>query len=315
MVTNINALVASVVVPTMNRARNLAALLESIRTQSHQPAELIIVDQSTDNKTKEVCAEYEILFKTLGCSLRYFQQSQPSLVAARNRGAQEAAGEIVCFLDDDIRIDPEYFERMLPYFNDPNVGGIAGNPYQTNTGWWQGPKWEIRKFLMRMFLINNFNGTMTASGFGYAIFEWEIDRVHPVEFFGGYSMNFRKNLLLKEPCDEWFTGYGFREDMDLSYRISRHAKLLMVPDARFYHDSSPVNRLDLDRLKKMQFRNYWYFYKKFKRKSFFTDALFFYSLSGIVFLELIEWLSGFRREKWLALKASFYALRSDFTNV
>jgi hypothetical protein len=48
------------------------------------------------------------------------------LSAARNRGAQAAVGEIVAYLDDDARPDPDWLARLANVFADPQVGAGGG---------------------------------------------------------------------------------------------------------------------------------------------------------------------------------------------
>src|SRR5206468_4152687 len=108
-----------------------------------------------------------------------------------------------------------------------------------------GFKWQLRRALLNLVLLSHYNGRLTCSTFGYPIYEREVSKTTPVELFSGYSMNFRRELVARHRPDNWFSGYSFREDVDLSYRISRDAKLIMVPDALFIHDVSAVNRLDI----------------------------------------------------------------------
>lgn len=172
-----------------------------------------------------------------------------------------------------------------------------------------GIKWELRKILTRIFLINNYQGKLTPSTFGYPIHEWEINRPTEVELFPGYSMNYRRELILRHPCDERLSGYSFREDVDLSYRISREAKLIMVPDARFIHNPSQINRLDIKNLKKMHFKNYYYLFKKFKNPGIFSKVLFYYSLSGMILIDFLEFIFRLDRKKYQLFFSDFTAMR------
>jgi GT2 family glycosyltransferase len=149
---------------------------------------------------------------------------------------------------------------------------------------------------------------MTASGFGFPIFQREIEKLTYVELITGYSMNFRRKFIENDLFDEFFTGYSFREDVELSYRISRKTKLVLIPEARFQHNSSPTNRINLEALKKMQFRNYYYVFRKHKYVSWVSLILFGYSVSGILVMDFVEWLFGFKRQKWEFLAADLSAV-------
>lgn len=304
----------SVVIPTMNRSRELKEMMESLLCQTRLPEEIIIVDQSTDSQTENVINELKkksFFENETSITFRYVRQEEKSLTKARNRGAQEATGDIISYLDDDIILFADYLERIVKTFEEnPSVGGVAGTAMLNEK--WSGVKWMVRKAILRFFLINNFKGTLTASGFGYSFFDMadrQLDKPTEVELFTGYSMNFRREFMEQEPCDEWFVGYSFREDVDLSYRISLRTKLLQIPDAKIWHRNAAANRLDSVSLKKMQIRNYYYIFRKYKYKNAFSNLLFAYSLSGLILLDFMEWVSGFKIQKfqkfWTGLVATF----------
>jgi glycosyltransferase involved in cell wall biosynthesis len=99
----------SVVVPTFNRRRLLSRSLETLRTQE-APAGLyeivVVVDGSRDGTEA-------MLAGLAGGSdrIRFFTQPNRGLAAARNRGAAEARGEVVLFLDDDMLAAPDVVTR------------------------------------------------------------------------------------------------------------------------------------------------------------------------------------------------------------
>jgi GT2 family glycosyltransferase len=103
-------------------------------------------------------------------------------------------------------------------------------------------------------------------------------------------MNFRASLTKEDQFDEWFVGYSFKEDVDLSYRISRKTRIVMIPDAKLWHYSSPANRLDFERLKKMEAKNHHYVFRKHKDTHLLSGVIFIYSLLGSVGIDLLEFL-------------------------
>lgn len=90
------SLSVSVVIPTFNRARFLGAAVQSIRDQSHACTEIVIVDDGSTDDTAQVVAG-------LGEGILYVKQANAGPAAARNRGIQEATGDLVAFLDTDDR--------------------------------------------------------------------------------------------------------------------------------------------------------------------------------------------------------------------
>jgi glycosyltransferase involved in cell wall biosynthesis len=90
----------SVVIPTNNRSRNLHLLLESLNSQQQVPFkwEILVIDNGSKDNTKEVINEFS---QKILIPIRYIYEDKPGLHFARHRGATEATGEIVAYLDDD----------------------------------------------------------------------------------------------------------------------------------------------------------------------------------------------------------------------
>ena len=297
----------SVIVPTYNRPRDLDNLLRSIVEQTRLPQEVIVVDQSEGDETKVLLESYEGARRDSGPRFIWHHQKEKSSAKARNAGFRLSRAEIICFTDDDIVFDRNYLENVSAYFDsNPEVGGISGNVLVTDPP--HGIKWAIRESMMKLFLISFMDGRMTPSGFGFPLFLHEIKEVTPVELFAGYSMNWRRRYFEENQFDEWFMGYSFREDVELSYRISRRTRLVMIPQARFVHNHSSTNRLGLRKLKEMQVRNYYYVFKKHHGKSPLSRLLFGYSMMGLLCMSFIEFVLGFRKSKWDAFSADCLAI-------
>lgn len=293
----------SIVIPTCNRINDISLTIESIIKQTTLPLEIIIIDQSDDDQTRELIAH--IKNSSNAINFIYIHQPIKSLVAARNKGISIAKGEIITFLDDDVVLFDNYFENICRYFsNDGMVGGLSGNVITKL----QGLKWSFRKVLLGLFLLNYYNGKTTISGFGYPIFGRKITRPLEVEMLSGCNMNFRQEFLKENKFDEWFTGYSFREDVELSYRISQKTILKMIPEAKLYHNYSQSNRINIQMQKVMEVKNYFYFYKKHVRKTCLQDFLFSYSLFGLLFICFIEYLFNFTKEKRNQLKGFIFGI-------
>ncbi len=296
----------SVIIATMNRPADLQKALGSLLAQSLIPREVLIVDQSTDALTREVTERMAPRFAARLAELKYVYQEEKSLVRARNRGLALVKGDLISFLDDDIVLLEDYYRTLVAYLEaHPEVGAISGNTIVENK--LKGPKWFLRRCLMRLFLLSNFDGRMTASGFGYPIFERQIDRVLDVEMLPGCNMHFKKKPIEGEKFDEWFTGYSYREDADFSYRISLKTRVRMIPEALLYHYQAPSNRLDFETLKKMQIKNYHHMFEKYKKKSAASEVLFAYSMAGLAVIDLLEFLTSGKGQKLNKFKAGVRA--------
>ena len=88
----------SVVIPCFNQGHFLADAIDSVRGQSFQAAELIVVDDGSTDQTRTVARRY--------ADVRYLSQPNFGLARARNRGTRAARGEFLVFLDADDRLRP-----------------------------------------------------------------------------------------------------------------------------------------------------------------------------------------------------------------
>ena len=90
----------SVVIPTYNRCNILQKTLRALCQQEGATNfEIIVVDDGSTDATSQVVAALAALAPV---RVRCIAQPNSGAAAARNRGLQEANGEIVLFLDDDV---------------------------------------------------------------------------------------------------------------------------------------------------------------------------------------------------------------------
>jgi GT2 family glycosyltransferase len=296
----------SVVIATMNRPADLAAALTSLSAQTCSPLEVIVVDQSANGLSKEV-AQVANRAGPLANRVLYIYQPVPSSARARNRGVAASTGDLISFIDDDVELEPDYYQRIQEAFAaNPRCGGIGGSIQ--NTAFSGGLKWALRKAMMRAFLLNFWNGRMTPSGFGYPIYDRRINRVTRVEMLHGCNMTIRRDAMGEEWFDEWFVGYSYREDAELTYRLARTSEVLMIPNAKLVHNEAPANRLSRSQRRRMEIENVYYVWRKHRGFTWWNRLLFRYSLGGLL---LITWLeTAFRREKASDLQETWAAIRA-----
>jgi glucosyl-dolichyl phosphate glucuronosyltransferase len=100
----------SIVVCTYNRGPLLAQTLESIVGQAVNDRitwETIVIDNASSDNTPIIAAKYN----TAHQNISVFREDQQGLSHARNRGITEASGQLLCFIDDDVLLPPDYISR------------------------------------------------------------------------------------------------------------------------------------------------------------------------------------------------------------
>jgi len=119
----------TVTIQTHNRSAVLAETLESLRPL-RCPAgveyEILIVDNNSTDGTQEVIREYGGI---LAPRLRGIFESRQGLSHARNRALQEAKGQIVSFLDDDVIVDPDWLSAVAGAFEEHSAAVVGGKSY------------------------------------------------------------------------------------------------------------------------------------------------------------------------------------------
>ncbi len=103
----------SVIIPTFNRSQQLDKTMKAllkIQTPASQ-FEIIIVDNGSTDETKNIVQKKQAENPDL--SFRYFFDSTPGLLTGRHKGAQEAKGDVLTFIDDDVIVSPQWLNTII----------------------------------------------------------------------------------------------------------------------------------------------------------------------------------------------------------
>src|SRR5690606_15702435 len=101
----------SLIISTYQRPNALLNLLMSVQLQNKYPDQILIIDGSLDTFTEDALKSKKFP------NLNYYkvEEHERGLTKQRNYGIQKVAdtSDIVCFLDDDIVLTPEYFQNLI----------------------------------------------------------------------------------------------------------------------------------------------------------------------------------------------------------
>ena len=99
----------SIVIPTYNRADLLSRCIDSIIEQTFSDFEIIIVDNYSNDETKELVEQY----KSRDTRIKFIQEHNNGIIAhSRNVGVKAAVGEYIAFLDSDDEWKPEHLRKF-----------------------------------------------------------------------------------------------------------------------------------------------------------------------------------------------------------
>lgn len=96
----------SIIIPALNEEKYLPLLLESIKSQNFYDYEIILADAGSKDKTIEIAKKYGCVITPGGLPAK-----------GRNEGAKIAKGELLFFLDADIILPANFFDKVLDEFN------------------------------------------------------------------------------------------------------------------------------------------------------------------------------------------------------
>lgn len=206
----------SVAISTRHRPDALARCLDALAAGGLLPAEVVIVDQSRDDRTQRVVEE------RLGGSLTlvYVRQDAQGLAVAQNAAVARTTRPVIAVTDDDCLPAPDWLAVLERSFADPDLDGLAGRVLPME------PEGD------RIFPVSSRTSTVRRDFHGRAV-PWEV----------GSGNNFALRRAWWERvggCDERL-GPGSPAqggvDMDLFYRLLRAgARLRYEPDALVFHE-------------------------------------------------------------------------------
>lgn len=238
----------SIIIPTRNRADVFFNTLKSIENQTLDQSlfEVIVCDNNSTDNTAGVASSFASKFQ----HFKYIKTLDPGLHVGRNRGFQEAKGEILVYVDDDIEALPEWLYSINTAFEDPAVMLAAGKNL---------PKWEEvpPDWALKMWEPNQ-NGDRVLGYFSILDLGEQIKEINPYYVFG-CNFSVRKSVIVETNGfhpdgfpQEIIEYRGDGESAVSAYIIKKKYKTIYHPKASVYH-LVPKSRLSIDYLKKRGF--------------------------------------------------------------
>lgn len=97
----------SIIIPTYNRAGQVAQTIQSVLDQSFSSLEVVVIDDGSTDNTEEVVKSFK------DGRIRYFKKQNEERAIARNFGIDQATGDYVTFLDSDDLLYPPFLEEAI----------------------------------------------------------------------------------------------------------------------------------------------------------------------------------------------------------
>ena len=291
----------SVVTPTLGRPQEVRDLLCNLSGQTCLPLELILVD-GADVVVKETEEIVHAQTATLPFACHYIRRGGGTAVQ-RNAGIEAATGDFVAFVDDDIRLEPDYFGVILSLFakdQESRIGGITGYISNAHLDPTTSPRW---KWYRRLRLFSTYVPGRYDYATGYPINRYlqpPHDGVREIDVMGAGCAVWRRQVfdsgLRFAP---FFIGHGVLEDAHLALRARRHWTLLESGRARCIHLKSPLAREDFRQTARKSATNYRHvFVDIVPNRTWKQEARFWFIQVFDLFRFTVAALRGPNRQGW-----------------
>lgn len=134
--------VLSILLPSYNRVKLLPRAIHSVQSQSFKDWELLIIDDGSEDNTKE---EVERLMRT-DSRLHLLTEEHKGQEQARALGLAHSRGEIITFIDSDDLYDPEHLRLQMDFLaKHTEVDMLFGSPTVWGDPWFMDVKDPSRK--------------------------------------------------------------------------------------------------------------------------------------------------------------------------
>lgn len=229
----------SVIIPTRDRPDHLRICLRSILALQDSDFEVIVVDNGSKGR-----GTFDVIEELNDSRVRCISEPIAGVSRARNRGALEAAGEILAFTDDDVSVDPLWLAGVRRGF--ARVAGVgcvtglvpAGELRTSTQRWFESRVTWGRLLTRKIYRLSDPPTDMP-------LFPFQVGA-----YGTGANMAVRRSAYLGIGGMDEVLGAGKLpkggEDLDLFLRVilAGHA-LVMEPDALVWHRHR-ASKKDLD---------------------------------------------------------------------
>lgn len=243
------------VIPTKNRPADLARAVTSIRNQRRLPDELLIVDQSPEDASR-IAVEAALAGSPLRSLLSYVHDSGiRGLVPAKAEAVRRARGDLVCFLEDDVVLEPDYVAQIeRGFLETPGMLGCCG--VVTNLP-------PLPPGYVGMFHFFH-RGIFRDARVGvHGVISGRDLPLVPSDYLSGGLSAYRREVFDAVAFD-LENDFFMLEDIDFSTRAAQRFgdRFFINPNARLEHRMSPLNRAVLGSRQRRKLREFLVFYKK-----------------------------------------------------
>lgn len=200
----------SVTIPVRNGGKTLQQCLNSVLNQTYKNYEVILVDNNSTDKTKEIIKRNQKKNK----KIKYIFEPRVGIGAARNTGVKFAKGEIITITDSDCIVPKKWIKNLIKPILKEKESIVIGFEYPLNKNYWSKNFQESQE--------NNFKKMSDGK---------YIKGIDTKNF--AIRADLMKRLMFNENLES-------QEDFDLYRRLKNNYKVRFLPGLKVghYHKNS-----------------------------------------------------------------------------
>jgi glycosyltransferase involved in cell wall biosynthesis len=202
----------AVVLPNYNKAKVLRACLEAIRAQTHRPAEIVVVDDRSTDRSVDLAADFCRAYPDLGCRV-LTQPVNRGPAAARNTGVAATTAPLIFFVDSDTALDPDAIANAVRVLHETPGCGMVQGIYHPEPLYDDGPV-ETYRVAFESFWRRRAVGRRAATLFTASLVTREV-----FEASGGFDERLRQG-----------------EDTELGTRLPAECRVVVTDRVLTRHD-------------------------------------------------------------------------------
>ena len=199
----------SIIVPIYNGEKYIKNILSDFQNQKEKSFEVIFVDDGSNDNSYD-CLMQEKETGEYSFSIKVIKQENKGVSTARNTGIKHAQGNLICFVDVDDGIVPEYLLDMKMVIEKENVDAVICKTANTHN--------EFEE---------NFNYTL------YSKIEILQAFLYQKVVTGIWSMMIKTEIIQKNNLF-FADGYKYSEDLHMAWRIFAFSDKVAVLDEKLY---------------------------------------------------------------------------------
>lgn len=267
-----NQPLVSIIIPTFNRAHLIGETLESILAQNYRNWECIIVDDGSNDNTRDVVDDYIIK------DIRFQFHQRPAnrmkgANSCRNYGFELCKGEFVNWFDDDDVMLNNFIKEKLECFSDNNLDLVACSGTYTDYRLkkQQDINLKITSYLFKDYVLWNLHILTPSILFrklfldNKKLFNLDISRGQETEFFSRlfYKLSDEKYFILDKSL------FLYRQHADTkTYKNNKYVESFKESQTIIAIENfkKSIELNDLDLIKNLYFNIIDFFYRGLEKK-------------------------------------------------